>query len=75
MRIDMASSFLCNSQKPWQRIKFNVVTVSVSYLCGGQEQEEQVVSRAAEMVDSQGHHLIGPSIQFSSASSKFCSQS
>jgi len=70
MRIDMASSSLCNSQKPWQRIKLNAATISVSYLCGGQEQEEQIVSGAAEAVDSQGRHLTVPSSLFSSASSQ-----
>ena len=75
MRIDMASSFLCNYHKPWQRIKFSAATVSVSYPYGGQEQEEQVVFDATETVDSQARHLIGPSIMFSSASSQLCSQS
>ena len=71
MRIDMASSSLCNSQKPWPSIKHNAATftLSISYLCDGQEQEEQVVSGVAGAVDSQGRHSTVPSSLFSSVSS------
>lgn len=70
MRIDMAKSSLCNSQKPWQIIKLNAATVSVSYLGGRQEQEAQVLSRATEAVDSHGRHLTVPFGLFTSASSQ-----